>query len=218
MYHNELTNIIAGIKHHLQSCNYNGIDHIPCPENILSSLPLSLEQLENKLSTCRRCNLSQTGKRTVFGKGKTNASLLFVGDIPVEEEAGKLLTRIIEAIKLTRDTVYVCNVIKCRPPLNRQPNDYEIAACKGFLFKQIELIQPKIICALGSLAGQVLLRSELPLSKLRGKFHTVDSFNNINVIVTYHPRYLLEHPEKKILAWEDMKMLKARLKLLLKQA
>ena len=145
-------------------------------------------------------------------------NLLFVGDIPAEAEARQLLTKIIEAIKLTRDKVYVCNVIKCRPLLNRQPKDDEIIACKGFLFKQIELIQPKIICALGSIAGKVLLQSELPLSKLRGKFHKLESFNNTLVIVTYHPQYLLEHPEKKILAWEDMKKLKARLKLLSKQA
>ncbi|MGA1868287.1 MAG: uracil-DNA glycosylase [bacterium] len=215
-YRNELSGIIGQVRNHLKAVLCDGTDHIPCPQDIFSSMPQSLEHLENRLRGCKRCTLSQSRSAILFGEGNSDAYLMCVGDMPEEEEgeANKLLTKIFEAIHLKRSNVYICNIIKCRIPSYRQPKEDEITACKGFLLKQIALIRPQIICALGSIAGQVLLKTGLPLSELRGKFHQLESFDNMYVMVTYHPRDLIEHPEKKIHAWEDMKMLRAHLKLL----
>jgi DNA polymerase len=118
--------------------------------------------------------------------------------------AGRLLTRIIEAIKLTREEVYICNIIKCRPPQNRNPMPEEIRICAPFLMRQIAAIKPEFICALGTFAAQTLLESKDPISRLRGRFH---AYRGMNVLPTYHPAYLLRNPEKKREVWEDMKML-----------
>jgi len=174
----------------------------------------TLEAIRIDLGKCCRCRLSETRKNIVFGAGDPHARLVFVGEGPGYDEdqkgepfigaAGRLLTKIIEAIKYTRKEVYICNIIKCRPPGNRNPMPDEIEVCFPFLKRQIEAIKPDIICALGSFAAQTLLETKKPISKLRGRFH---DYNGIRVLPTYHPAYLLRNPGKKRDVWEDMKKL-----------
>lgn len=174
----------------------------------------TLEAIRADLGDCHRCGLSKSRKNIVFGSGNPQARLVFVGEGPGYEEdqkgepfvgaAGRLLTRIIEAIKLTREEVYICNIIKCRPPQNRNPMPAEIRICAPFLMRQIAAIKPKFICALGTFAAQTLLESKDPISRLRGRFH---AYRGMNVLPTYHPAYLLRNPEKKRDVWEDMKIL-----------
>jgi uracil-DNA glycosylase family 4 len=162
---------------------------------------------------CTRCKLHALGRRqVVFGVGSPTASLMFVGEAPGEDEdrqgepfvgrAGQLLTKIIEAIGLTRQQVYIANVIKCRPPGNRNPEPDEVASCEPFLFEQIATIQPKVIVALGKFAAQSLLRSTEPITRLRGR---VFDFRGAKLIPTFHPAYLLRNPPAKREVWEDMK-------------
>jgi DNA polymerase len=174
----------------------------------------TLGSIQADLGDCRRCNLAQGRKRIVFGDGNPNAKLMFIGEGPGAEEdrqgkpfvgaAGQLLTRIIEAIKRSRDQVYICNIIKCRPPGNRNPEPDEIKTCFPFLARQITAIQPDFIIALGTFAAQTLLGTATPISRLRGRFH---EYQGIKVVPTYHPAYLLRNPDKKRDVWEDMKML-----------
>jgi uracil-DNA glycosylase len=176
--------------------------------------PETLETIQTDLGDCRRCRLSQSRKHIVFGAGDPHARLVFVGEGPGYDEdqkgepfigaAGRLLTKIIEAIKHTRDQVYICNIIKCRPPGNRNPLPDEIEACLPFLKRQLSVIKPDVICALGTFAAQALLDTTLPISKLKGRFH---DYNGIRVLPTYHPAYLLRNPGKKRDVWEDMKIL-----------
>ena len=179
-----------------------------------SQSPETLEAIRTDLGECRRCRLSQSRKHIVFGAGDPHARLVFVGEGPGYDEdqkgepfigaAGRLLTKIIEAIKFTRDQVYICNIIKCRPPGNRNPLPDEIEACLPFLKRQLTAIKPDVICALGTFAAQALLDTTLPISKLKGRFH---EYNGIRVLPTYHPAYLLRNPDKKRDVWEDMKKL-----------
>jgi DNA polymerase len=174
----------------------------------------SLEDLKADLGDCQRCRLARGRNKIVFGTGDPGAKLVFVGEGPGFEEdqqglpfvgpAGRLLTRIIEAINLDRDQVYICNVIKCRPPGNRNPESDELNTCFPFLKRQIAAIQPDFIVALGTFAAQTLLGTTTPISKLRNRFH---EYNGIKVLPTYHPAYLLRNPDKKREVWEDMKML-----------
>jgi DNA polymerase len=150
----------------------------------------------------------------VFGAGNPKARLVFVGEGPGREEdrqgepfvgaAGELLTRIIQAIKMTREEVYIGNIVKCRPPGNRNPLPEEIETCLPFLKRQLAVIQPDFIVALGKVAAQTLLETEVPISRLRGRFHL---FEGIRLMPTYHPAYLLRNPAKKRDVWEDMKLL-----------
>jgi uracil-DNA glycosylase family 4 len=189
--------------------------------NILSesaiSAPISensLESIVTDMGQCLRCKLSKTRTHIVFGAGSPSAALMFVGEAPGFDEdqqgipfvgkAGQLLTRIIQAINLTRDQVYICNVVKCRPPGNRNPEPDEILACSPFLDRQIASIQPDYICALGTFAAQTLLKTTQPISKLRGQFY---DYNGIRLLPTFHPSYLLRNPDKKREVWEDMKRL-----------
>ena len=174
----------------------------------------TLEDIAADLGDCRRCRLARERTSIVFGDGNSQAKLVFVGEGPGFEEdrqgkafvgaAGQLLTRIIEAIKLTRSQVYICNIIKCRPPENRNPASDEINTCFPFLERQIAAIQPDFICALGTFAAQTLLKTATPISRLRGRFH---QYQGIKVLPTYHPAYLLRNPAKKRDVWEDLKML-----------
>lgn len=175
----------------------------------------TLEEVHEVLGDCTRCKLHTGRKHIVFGSGNPNASLVFVGEGPGADEdeqglpfvgrAGQLLTRMIEAIGLTRDEVYICNIIKCRPPLNRNPEPDEIASCEPFLIGQLAAIQPRLICALGTFAAQTLLRTKEPISKLRGRFF---SYQGVPLLPTFHPAYLLRNPNEKKTAWEDLKLLK----------
>jgi DNA polymerase len=164
----------------------------------------TLESIHADLGDCRRCKLAQGRNCIVFGDGNPIAKLVFIGEGPgVEEDrkgqpfvgaAGQLLTRIIEAIKLSRNQVYICNIIKCRPPGNRNPEPDEIKTCFPFLERQIAAIQPDFIIALGTFAAQTLLGTVTPISRLRGRFH---EYRGIKVVPTYHPAYLLRNPDKK---------------------
>jgi DNA polymerase len=180
----------------------------------------TLENIRADLGDCQRCRLAEKRRNIVFGAGNPRAQLVFVGEGPGFEEdqqglpfvgpAGQLLTRIIHAINLERDQVYICNVIKCRPPGNRNPDSDEINTCFPFLERQLAAIQPNLIVALGTFAAQTLLGTNTPISRLRHRFH---DYNGIKVLPTYHPAYLLRNPDKKREVWEDMKMLMRELSL-----
>jgi DNA polymerase len=184
-----------------------------------SARPVSLEEIREEIGDCRRCKLCEARTHIVFGVGDPSADLMFVGEAPGADEdvqgipfvgrAGQLLTRIIQAIDLQRDQVYITNIVKCRPPTNRDPQPDEIATCQGFLFKQIEAIRPKIIVALGRYAAQTLLSTGDPISRIRGKFF---DYRGSLLIPTFHPSYLLRNPSAKREVWEDMKAVRARLK------
>ncbi len=174
----------------------------------------SLEAIQTDIgSDCRRCKLCTLGRsQIVFGVGHPKARLMFVGEAPGEEEdkrgepfvgrAGQLLTKIIEAIGLTRDQVYIANVIKCRPPSNRNPEPDEVAQCEPFLFRQIDVIGPRVIVPLGKFAAQSLLKTMDPITRLRGRQF---DYRGVALIPTFHPAYLLRNPSAKREVWEDMK-------------
>ena len=178
---------------------------------------LELKELTQQCTLCS--DLARTRKNVVFGAGNTKAKLLFVGEAPGQEEdlqglpfvgaAGQPLTKIIESIQLKRNDVFIANVLKCRPPGNRAPQPKEVENCEPYLRRQIELIQPKIICALGSHAAHALLKTETQISQLRGKFY--DFSPETKLICTYHPAYLLRNPGEKRKVWEDMKMIRKEL-------
>lgn len=175
-----------------------------------------MEQLRREALSCRRCELHKTRTKVVFGVGDENATLMFVGEAPGRDEdlrgepfvgrAGQLLDRILAAIDLSREEVYIANVLKCRPPNNRDPLPSEMEACRPFLIRQIELVNPKLICALGRHAAHTLLKTSASLKSLRGRFHL---YRGIKLLVTYHPASLLRNPNLKRPTWEDMKMLRA---------
>jgi DNA polymerase len=174
---------------------------------------------EGQVRGCTKCaELARRRTQTVFGVGNPAAELVFIGEAPGADEdaqgepfvgmAGQLLTRIIEACKMKREDVYICNVLKCRPPGNRTPLPDEVANCMGYLEEQLATIRPRFICCLGAVAGQVLLQTTQGIGKLRGRFH---DYRGIRVLCTYHPAYLLRNPAAKKDVWEDMKMLMAAL-------
>ena len=171
--------------------------------------------LRDEVAACTRCDeLAGTRTQTVFGVGNPTARLCFLGEAPGADEdrqgepfvgrAGQLLTKIIEACTLRREDVYILNVLKCRPPGNRNPLPTEAANCRGFLDRQLELIEPEFLCCLGSVAAQTLLETTESIGRLRGRFH---EYQGIQVMCTYHPAYLLRNPPAKKQVWEDMKML-----------
>jgi uracil-DNA glycosylase family 4 len=173
-----------------------------------------------ELGDCTRCKLHTLGRRQiVFGVGSPHAELMFVGEAPGRDEdiqgvpfigrAGQLLTKIIEAIDLKREDVYIANVIKCRPPQNRNPEPDEVETCEPFLFQQIDIIKPKVIVALGKFGAQTLLRTLEPISKIRGR---VFDYRGFKLIPTFHPAYLLRNPSSKREVWEDMKLARTLLK------
>jgi len=174
----------------------------------------TLADIRSDLGDCQRCKLASGRTNIVFGSGTASAKLAFVGEGPGFDEdqtgepfvgaAGQLLTRIIAAINLSREQVYICNIIKCRPPGNRNPEPDEIESCLPFLEKQIAAILPDFICTLGKFAAQTLLKSDVPISRLRGRFY---EYNGIKLLPTYHPAYLLRNPDKKREVWDDMQML-----------
>jgi DNA polymerase len=174
-----------------------------------------LDFLRRQALQCVKCKLHETRTTVVFGEGDPQARLLFVGEAPGHDEdiegrpfvgrAGQLLTRIIESIGLTRDEVYITNILKCRPPNNRNPLPEEITCCLPYLTEQIELIRPRIICALGACAAQTLLGTVEGITKLRGSFY---DYHGIKLIPTYHPAACLRNPATKKYVWEDMKRIR----------
>ncbi len=201
---------------------------VPCGTLLPATADMPLEQrrqalavLAQEVARCTRCAaLASTRTQTVFADGSAGAELCFIGEAPGGDEdaqglpfvgaAGQLLNRIIAGCGLKRQEVYICNILKCRPPGNRTPLPNEAANCRSFLDRQLDLVRPKFICALGGCAAQNLLQTTVPLGKLRGRFH---DYRGIPVLCTYHPAYLLPHrsPEKRREVWEDMKMLLARM-------
>jgi uracil-DNA glycosylase len=183
-----------------------------------SPAAVRLQQLAEAVHDCRKCRLYQGRTQVVFGTGNPEADLVFVGEAPGEEEdlqgepfvgpAGELLTRIIEAIGLHREQVYILNVLKCRPPYNRNPLPDEVAACRPILQAQLDCLRPRVICALGAFAAQALLQTEEKISRLRGRFHML---GDIQVMPTYHPAYLLRNPHAKRAVWDDMQRIQGAL-------
>ncbi len=172
----------------------------------------SLDDLRGDIGDCRRCKLAPHRTNLVFGVGNPHARLVFVGEAPGRDEdlkgepfvgrAGQLLTEIItKGMKLRREDVYIANVIKCRPPENRNPEPDEVASCEPFLLRQLELIGPEVIVALGKFAAQTLLRSKTPITQLRGRWY---DYHGIKLMPTFHPAYLLRNPGDKRLVWEDI--------------
>lgn len=184
-----------------------------------SSTKDALLKLRSVVLPCTLCTeLASRRKNVVFGAGNSKAKLMFIGEAPGADEdeqglpfvgrAGQLLTKIIESIQLKREDVFIANVLKCRPPGNRPPKPDEIVNCKPYLLQQIDIISPKIICALGTFAAQAILETETSIGKLRGSFHEMGKYK---VVCTYHPAYLLRNPNDKGLVWEDMKMIRKEL-------
>jgi uracil-DNA glycosylase family 4 len=181
--------------------------------------PVSLDAVRAELGECTRCKLHSTRTTIVFGTGNPKAKLVFVGEGPGEEEdlqgkpfvgrAGQLLTRIIVAMGLSREEVYIANIIKCRPPKNRNPQPDEIAACEPFLIRQLASIRPRVICALGTFSAQTLLSTTQKITQLRGRFH---DYHGIKLMPTFHPAYLLRNPHEKKTVWEDMQKIMEELK------
>ena len=183
------------------------------PVTIARSRVEALAAIREDIGECTRCKLHTQGrKQIVFGVGNPTADIMFVGEAPGADEdaqgepfvgkAGQLLTKIIEAIELRRDQVYIANVIKCRPPGNRNPEPDEVERCEPFLFRQIDAIKPKVIVALGKFAAQSLLRTAEPITKMRGRTY---NYRGAVLIPTFHPAYLLRNPSSKRDVWEDMK-------------
>jgi uracil-DNA glycosylase family 4 len=216
--------VIADLKSYLRYLRDMGIKALPSCEgqsdmtfhrsSPLQSTASTLDEIRKELGDCMRCKLHRTRRTLVFGEGNGKAKLMLIGEGPGFDEdlqgrpfvgkAGQLLTKILQSIHLQREEVYITNIIKCRPPQNRNPEPDEINSCNPFLMKQIHAIQPKIICALGTFSAQTLLKTDVKITALRGKSHDMAG---IKVFPTYHPAYLLRNPERKREVWEDMKQI-----------
>ncbi|MGE0041753.1 MAG: uracil-DNA glycosylase [Vicinamibacterales bacterium] len=191
---------------------------VEAPADAPADPAAALEALRAEIGPdCSRCKLHTLGRRhVVYGVGHPKANLMFVGEAPGEDEdrqgepfvgrAGQLLTKIIEAIGLTREQVYIANIIKCRPPGNRNPEPDEVATCAPFLFRQVDIVRPLVVVALGKFAAQTLLGTTEPITRLRGRFH---EYRGAQLMPTFHPAYLLRNPPAKREVWEDMKRVRA---------
>ena len=185
----------------------------PAAESTNAPADESLAPIEREVSACRKCELHHSRTHTVFGCGNPDADWLFVGEAPGQHEdlqgqpfvgrAGKLLDMMIAALGMEREQVFIANVLKCRPPGNRDPQPQEIEQCEPYLHRQLARIRPKVIVALGRISAQALLKTDEPLGKLRGRVHQYGA-DNIPLVATYHPAYLLRSPEQKAKAWEDL--------------
>jgi uracil-DNA glycosylase len=185
----------------------------------------TLDLIRENLGECTRCRLHQKRNKIVFGTGNPRAQLVFVGEGPGHDEdiqglpfvgrAGKLLTQMIEAMGLKREDVYICNVVKCRPPENRRPEDDEVATCSPYLYRQLDVIAPKAIVCLGGVSAQTLLKTKDPISRFRGNWF---DYRNTKLMATYHPAYLLRNPAAKSEVWKDLQKVMAHLGLKQKKA
>ncbi len=191
---------------------------LPQDTDTSTSLGETLDAIRTDLGDCQRCGLGASRHKLVYGVGNPNARLVLVGEAPGREEdqkgepfvgeAGRLLDRILQAMGMRRDDVYICNVLKCRPPDNRDPQPDEVATCEAFLIRQIAAIKPQVIIGLGRFAVHSLLKSKVPISRIRGEWQ---SYHGTPLMPTYHPAYLLRNPEGKRDVWEDMKAVLRRL-------
>ena len=226
--HNDRSELAGALRSYLEELKDTGVDALPigatepaafektrAAAGVMASKQTAtietLDDIRKDLGDCRRCILCETRKNLVFGVGSHSARVLFVGEAPGRDEdlqgepfvgeAGQLLTKMIKAMGYERQEVYICNVLKCRPPENRNPAPIEIAECSPFLLRQVQSIAPKAIVALGTFASQTLLDSRDPISRLRGRFH---DYHGIPLMPTFHPAFLLRSPEKKREVWEDL--------------
>ena len=222
-----LQDVILMLKERLDELHKSGITYLSkslteeqktVEKNMIKEVP-ALQNVRDDLGDCQRCKLCHTRTNIVFGAGDAQARLVFVGEGPGHDEdmsgepfvgrAGMLLTKMIEAMGLTREQVYICNVVKCRPPENRNPEPDEIAACRPFLTAQLAAIKPLVIVGLGRFACQTLLGGDAQLSKIRGSWQ---KYQGIDFMPTYHPAYLLRNPPAKKDVWADLQAVMARLK------
>jgi DNA polymerase len=214
----ETQRLIRQFETHLRWLERQGVQGLPVGQ-VEKTAPepaaqvLTLQVIREELGECTRCKLHTGRKTIVFGVGDPHAKLMFIGEGPGYDEdqqgepfvgkAGQLLNKMISAMNLRREDVYIGNVVKCRPPQNRNPEPDEIEACEPFLRKQIDAIAPRILVALGKFAAQTLLRSDAPISALRGRWH---SYQGIQLMPTFHPAFLLRSPDKKREAWNDLQL------------
>ena len=220
----EFLQVVRSIRSLIELELASGISEYSRPKAVKGEkAPLSkreaLESMEVSILSCKRCALYRGRNNVVFGAGNPDAELMFVGEGPGYEEdmqglpfvgrAGKLLTKIIEAMGLKRKDVYIANVVKCRPPQNRNPLPTEMLSCEEYLAEQIDIIKPKVICALGKVSAQALLKTQEPISRMRGKFYP---YRGIILMPTFHPAYLLRNPADKKLVWNDVRKIMAELK------
>lgn len=220
----ELRSLVAQFRTHLDSRARSGLLGVTAASSPRSTSPIpaalpSLTQVRDDLGDCRRCPLCETRKNIVFGVGNPNADLMFIGEAPGADEdrqgepfvgaAGQLLTKMIEAMGWTREHVYIANVLKCRPPGNRDPQPDEVAQCEPFLKKQLAVIKPRMIVTLGRFATHALLKVDTPISRLRGTFR---SYEGIQLMPTFHPAALLREPARKREVWSDLQQVIAALR------
>jgi uracil-DNA glycosylase len=222
--HAELRALVSDFRTHLEHLGRGGVFAIPAgkspspSDGATPAARLTLASVREALGECTRCRLHEGRKNIVFGVGHPEAPLMFVGEAPGAEEdrrgepfvgpAGQLLDRMIAAMGWTRDSVYIANVLKCRPPGNRDPQPDEVEACEPFLARQIEAIRPRVIVTLGKPAAHLLLGTRAPINALRGRWQ---EFRGIRVMPTFHPAFLLRSPERKRDVWEDLKLVIAEL-------
>ena len=218
----ELLSVVKALKSHVNDIDkYAAGVSLKKTERVSTEIKIKaldnekdLDAIRAEMGDCRLCSLAGTRKNLVFGEGNPQAKIVFVGEAPGADEdeqglpfvgrAGQLLTKIIEAMGLSRRDVYICNILKCRPPQNRNPLPEEITACEPFLKQQLKIISPQIICALGTFAAKTLLQTDAPISVLRGRFH---HYEGIKLMPTYHPAYLLRNPAAKKTVWEDVQLI-----------
>jgi DNA polymerase len=217
--HKALREVVGDLTAYLEAQRSLGVEFLDVRWPTAAAQPAcaprpTLPGVREELGECTRCKLHGHRTKIVFGVGNPAAHLVFVGEAPGADEdaqgepfvgrAGQLLTKIIQAMGMQREDVYICNIIKCRPPNNRTPETDEILACQPFLLKQLQAIGPRFICALGGPAAQTLLKTKEPISRLRGRFF---DFHGLPLLPTFHPAYLLRNPHEKKTVWEDMKLL-----------
>jgi uracil-DNA glycosylase len=222
MSHQNMATVVAAVQDYVRYLQRLGVTELPLrsptqqePSVSPGSAADRLQQLATSVRHCDRCRLHTGRTQVVFGTGDPAAALVLVGEAPGHDEdvqgepfvgpAGQLLTRIIAAIGLRREQVYMLNVVKCRPPHNRNPRPDEVAACRPILQAQLDCLHPRVICALGAFAAQTLLQTDERISRLRGQFHMLGP---IKVMPTYHPAYLLRNPQDKRAVWQDMQAIR----------
>ena len=214
--------VLSLTKKYLKQEKERGVREIPRKQisdircQISEKSAKALEGLRKEVERCKKCSLWRSRNNVVFGEGSPNAKLILVGEAPGRNEdlqgkpfvgvAGKLLTKILASIGLKREDVFIGNILKCRPPMNRNPKPEEIKACWGYLDKQLKIIRPRVILAMGTFAAQTLLKTDERIGRLRGKFYPLTQ--GIKLLATYHPAALLRNPGYKRAVWDDMKLLK----------
>jgi DNA polymerase len=213
---NEQRQLARALRQHVESLQAAGVSAMPAIRKAAGGAAARLAELARQVASCRRCPLYRTRTHPVISDGSATARLVFVGEAPGRDEdasgvpfvgaAGQLLTRMITAMGLRREDVYICNVLKDRPPGNRTPLPEEIEACRPFLEAQLEIVRPRVICALGAVAAKTLLGPHLSITRARGR---AADWHGIPVVPTFHPAYLLRNPDAKRLAWADLKKVKS---------